>query len=112
MMRVLDGERVLVRMFVGEGDRWHHQPLYLALVERLRKEGFAGATVLRGISGFGARNVLHTTHLIDVAADLPVVLEVVETPEEVRRMEPIFDEMAPGALVTHEKVRVVRPGKR
>jgi len=72
-MRILDGEQVLVRIFIGESDRWHHRPLTDALLERLRKEGFAGATVFQGIAGFGARSVLHTTHLLRLSEDLPVV---------------------------------------
>jgi hypothetical protein len=80
-MRMLDGEQVLVRIFIGEGDKWHHQPLDIALLERLRKEGFAGATVLRGVAGFGARSVVHTTHILRLSEDLPIVLEVVDTEE-------------------------------
>jgi PII-like signaling protein len=109
-MRVLDGEMVLARIFLGEADQWHHQPLYLALVERLRGDGFAGATVLRGISGFGARSVLHTTHLLDLSEDLPIVVEVVDTDAHIQRLLQILDEMVPGGLVTLEKVRVVRYG--
>ena len=78
-MRILDGEQVLVRIFIGESDRWHHRPLTDALLERLRKEGFAGATVFQGIAGFGARSVLHTTHILRLSEDLPVVIEVVDT---------------------------------
>lgn len=108
-MRVLDGEQTLVRIFVGEGDQWHHQPLASALVERLRAEGFAGATVLRGVSGFGANSVIHTTNLVDLSADLPLLIEVVEDAEHVERLVAILDEMiAGGALVTMEKVRVLR----
>ncbi|TNF28656.1 MAG: DUF190 domain-containing protein [Deltaproteobacteria bacterium] len=107
-MRVLDGEQVLVRIFIGEGDRWHHQPLSLALVERLRREGFAGATVFHGVAGFGARSVLHTTHILRMSEDLPVVIEVVDTPERVERLTGILDEMDIEGLVTTEKVRVLR----
>jgi PII-like signaling protein len=91
-MRVLDGEQVLARIVVGESDRWHHQPLWTALLERLRREGFAGATVLRGIGGFGARSVLHTTLLERLSQELL----------------PLIDEMVPEGLVTMEKVRVVK----
>ena len=107
-MRVLEGEQTLVRIFIGESDRWHHQPLSTALVERLRREGFAGATVLRGLEGFGARSVLHTSHLLELSHDLPLVLEVVETEEHVQRLIPILDEMVADGLVTLEKVRVLK----
>ena len=109
-MRALDGEMVLARVLFGESDKWHHQPLYLALVERLRREGFAGATVLRGITGFGARSILHTTHLLDLSTDLPIVVEVVDSEEHIQRLLAILDEMDAGGLVTLEKVRVVRYG--
>jgi PII-like signaling protein len=107
-MRILEGEQWLVRIFVGESDRWHGQPLATALVERLRKEGFAGATVLRGLAGFGARSVVHTSHLLELSQDLPLVIEVVDTEEHVGRLEPILDEMVADGLVTLEKVRVLK----
>ena len=107
-MRVLEGEQWMVRIFVGESDRWHGRPLADALVERLRKEGFAGATVLRGLAGFGARSVMHTTHLLELSQDLPLVIEVVDTEEHVKKLEPILDEMVADGLVTLEKVRVLK----
>lgn len=113
-MRILDGEQILVRIFIGESDKWHHQPLYMALLERLRKEGFAGATVFHGVAGFGARSVLHTAHLLRLSEDLPVVIEVVDTDEKVDHLTEILDEMVPEGLVTMEKVRVLKyaPGNR
>lgn len=113
-MRTLDGEQLLVRIFLGESDRWHHRPLAEALVERLRAEGFAGATVFRGIAGFGARSVLHSTHLLRLSEDLPVLVEVVDTAERVDALTTILDEMVGEGLVTMEKVRVLRysAGKR
>jgi PII-like signaling protein len=108
-MRVLDGEQLLVRIFIGDSDKWHHQPLDRALIERLRKEGFAGTTVIRGIAGFGAASIIHTSHLVDLSADLPVLIEVVDDQEHVDRLLPILDEMITrGALVTIEKVRVLK----
>lgn len=110
-MRVLDGDRTLVRIFIGDSGKWHHTPLDRALVERLRREGFAGVTVLRGITGFGARNVVHTANLVDLSGDLPIVIEVVEDDEHTQKLLSILDEMLTGsALVTMEKVRVVRYG--
>jgi PII-like signaling protein len=111
-MRVLDGEQLRVRVFTGESDQWHHQPLHVALLERLRREGFAGATVFHGIAGFGARSVLHTTHLLRLSEDLPVVVEIVDTAEHVERLMPMLDEMVSEGLVTIEKVRVVKYGPR
>jgi PII-like signaling protein len=110
-MRVLEGERTLTRIFVGDSDKWHGKPLEVALVERLRKEGFAGATALRGIAGFGAASVVHTAHVLDLSADLPIIVEVVEDDEHTTKLLSILDEMLPGsALVTLEKVRVVKYG--
>jgi uncharacterized protein len=114
-VRVLDGEQALVRIFIGDSDKWHHQPLERALIERLRKEGFAGATVIRGVAGFGAASVIHTSHLVDLSADLPILIEVVDDQEHVDRLLPILDEMITrGALVTIETVRVVKyaPGEQ
>ena len=113
-MRSLDGEQVLVRIFIGESDKLHHQPLSTALVERLRREGFAGATVFRGVAGFGARSVLHTAHILRLSEDLPIVIEVVDSAERVARLTSILDEMVQEGLVTMEKVRVLKysPGSR
>jgi PII-like signaling protein len=107
-MRVLNGNSVLVRIFIGESDKWHHQPLHVALLERLRQEGFAGATVFHGIAGFGARSVLHTTHLLRLSEDLPVLIEVVDSEAHVERLTQILDEMVTEGLVTMEKVRVLK----
>ena len=107
-MRVLEGEQVLMRVFIGESDRYHHQPLYRALVELLRREKLSGATVLRGILGFGAQSHLHTTHLLRLSQDLPVVIEVVDSQENIDRVMPEIDQMVTGGLITLEKVRVVR----
>jgi len=111
-VRKLEGDRVLVRIFIGEGDKWHHQPLHVALLERLRREGFAGATVYRAVAGFGAHSVVHTAQILRLSEDLPVVIEVVDTDEEVERLEPILDEMVAEGLVTMEKVYVVKYAAR
>ena len=108
-MRILDGQKKLVRIFVGDSDKWHHKPLDRALIEQLRKEGFAGVTVLRGIEGFGARSIIHTAGILDLSADLPLVIEVVDDDEHVERLLEILDEMLQGGgLVTVENVRVVK----
>jgi PII-like signaling protein len=108
-MRVLDGDQFLVRIFVGESDRFHHTPLARALLERLRREGFAGATVMHGVAGFGASSVIHTASLVELSSDLPVVIEVIDDEAHVERLLPVLDEMVTGgALVTVERVRVVK----
>ena len=108
-MRVLDGTQSLVRIFLGESDRYRHVPLARALLERLRAEGFAGATVIHGAAGFGASSVIHTAGLIELSADLPVLVEVVDDEAHVERLLPILDEMLTGgALVTVERVRVLK----
>jgi len=107
-MRELDGEQMMVRVFLGEDDRWHGQFLHVALVERLRKEGIAGATVFRGVCGYGAHSVVHSTHLLGLSEDLPLVVEIVDTPEHIDRMLPIIDAMVSDGLVTVEKVRVIK----
>ncbi len=108
-MRVLDGEQLLARIFVGDDRKWHHRSLYGALLERLRREGFAGATVFHGVAGFGASSVIHTTNIVDLSADLPIVIEVVDDQEHMDKLIPILDEMVVGgALITMERVRVIK----
>jgi PII-like signaling protein len=105
-------ERVLMRIFVGEADRHGHHPLYAALVEVLRREGLAGATVLRGVSGFGAHSAFHTEKLLDLSADLPMVVEVIDAPEKIDAVLPRIEELMNGGLITLERVRVIRPPRR
>ncbi len=107
-MRVLEGRQVLMRIFIGEADRFGHQPLYRALVELLRQEKIAGATVLRGLIGFGAESHLHTTQLLRLSQDLPVVVEVVDSQERIDSIMPRIDEMVQDGLITMERVDVVR----
>ena len=107
-MRNFVGENLLIRIFIAEGDRFEHRPLYEALVEMLRKEGFAGATVLRGVSGFGAHSVYHSQKLLDLSADLPMIIEAVESEEKINAVMPRIDAMMSGGMVTMEKVRVIR----
>ncbi|MHB8420699.1 MAG: DUF190 domain-containing protein [Myxococcales bacterium] len=111
-MRVLDGEQSLVRIFIGESDQWKHEPLATALLARLRQEGFAGATVFHGVAGFGAHSVVHTSHILRLSEDLPVLIEMVDTQERVQALLPILDEMVQEGLVTVEKVRVLRYAAR
>lgn len=107
-MTKLIGEQVLMRIFIGESDRHGHRPLYEALVELLRSEGFAGATVLRGVCGFGANRVYHTQKLLDLSADLPLVVEVIDTQEKINAIMPRIDAMMGGGMITLEKTTVIR----
>ncbi|HEY4743559.1 MAG TPA: DUF190 domain-containing protein [Desulfuromonadaceae bacterium] len=107
-MTRLVGEQVLMRIFIGESDRHGHRPLHEALVELLRKEGFAGATVLRGVSGFGAHSVYHTQKLLDLSADLPLVIEAVDSQERIDSVMPAIDAMMGGGMITMEKATVIR----
>lgn len=107
-MKTLVEEQVLMRIFIDEGDRHGHQPLYEALVELLRSEGIAGATVLRGICGFGAHNVCHTQKLLDLSADLPLVIEVIDNREKLDAVMPLIDGLMQGGMITLEKATVIR----
>jgi PII-like signaling protein len=107
-MTKLVGEQVLMRIFIGESDRYGHKPLYEALVELFRKEGFAGATVLRGVCGFGAHSVYHTQKILDLSADLPLIVEVVESQCNIDAIMPRIDEMMGGGMITLEKATVIR----
>jgi len=106
------GERTLMRIFIGEGDRVEKgphkgKPLYMGLLLTFREMGFAGATVLRGIAGFGASARLHTDRVLRLSVDLPLVVEVVETEEKIQEIIPELDDLIGGGLVTLEKVRVL-----
>ena len=102
------GEQTLMRIFIGEGDKAGAQPLYHALVEMFRREKLAGVTVLRGIEGFGAKSHLHTTQLLRLSQDLPIVIEVVDSQENIERVLPQVDSMLHKGLITMEKVLVIR----
>lgn len=103
----LEGTGLLVRIYLGESDQWHGRPLYQAIVERPRERGLAGATVLRGIEGYGAKQHLHSTRILSLSQDLPILIEVVDTEEKVRAVLPELDEMLADGLMTLEKVEVI-----
>lgn len=107
-MTKLTGEQLLMRIFIGEGDRHGHKPLYEALVELLLSEGCAGATVLRGVCGYGASRVCHSQKLLDLSANLPLVVEVVDTQEKIDAVMPRIDGMMIGGMITLEKTTVIR----
>ena len=101
-------ESILLRIFLGEGDRFEHKPLYEAIVMRALEAKLAGATVLRGMMGFGKSSHVHTTKILRLADDLPVVIEIVDTEEKINAFLPVLSPMMTGGLVTMEKVRVAR----
>jgi PII-like signaling protein len=98
----------LLRVFIGESDRWQHQPLYEAIVLKARELGLAGATVLRGPMGFGASSRLHTAKILRLSMDLPVIVEIVDSEEKVNLLLPHLDKMVREGLVTIEEVRVLK----
>jgi PII-like signaling protein len=106
-MTKFTGEKVLMRIFTGESKKFGHIPLYEALVELFRREGLAGATVLRGVSGFGAHRVYHTHKILELSSDLPMVIEVVDSKEKIDAVMPKVDEMIESGLITLEKVNVI-----
>jgi len=104
----LDGEATRLTVYLGETDRWHHHPLYTEIVHRAHAAGLAGATVLRGVEGFGRSSRIHTTRILSLSEDLPVVVVIVDTDEKVRAFLPQLDELVPEGLVVLDRVEVVR----
>jgi hypothetical protein len=98
----------LLRIYIGESDRWHHKPLYEAIVLAAREAHLAGATVLRGPMGFGKSSRMHTSKILRLSVDLPLVIEIVDSEEKINNFLPALDQMVGGGLVTLEKVRVVQ----
>jgi PII-like signaling protein len=103
-------DAMLLRIFVGEDDRYNHQPLYEAIVMKARELHLAGATVLRGPVGFGHSSRLHTTKILRLSEDLPFVIEIVDSEDKINNFLPVLDTMMTSGLVTLEKVQVVQYG--
>ncbi len=103
----IDGPALLVRIYIGESDRWEGKPLYEAIVETLRSSGVAGATVLRGIEGYGRAARLHTAHVLRLSDDLPILIEVIDREDRLRAVLPQIDAMVDGGLITLEQVEVI-----
>ena len=101
-------DAVLLRIFIGESDRYGHRPLYEAIVLRARELQLAGATVLRGPMGFGKSSHLHTAKILRLSMDLPMVIEIVDSEEKVNAFLPVLDQMIGGGLVTLERAKVIR----
>jgi len=108
-----EGERTLMRIHVGESDRCHGKLLYQAILELIRKEGICGATVLRGVGGYGSSSRYHTDKILRLSQDLPIIIEVVEYTERIEKLLPSLDEMVDGGMITLEKAHVIlyRPKK-
>src|SRR5476649_2243842 len=100
-------DAVLLRIFIGEADRWQHKPLYEAIVCKARELHLGGATVLRGPMGFGRTSRLHTAKILNMSTDLPLVIEIVDSEANISAFLPVIDEMITGGLVTLEKVKVL-----
>ena len=102
----------LLRIFIGENDKLGQQPLYEAIVFEAKKQGLSGATVMRGIMGFGANSKVHTTKLFEISSDLPLIIEIVDTEEKIRAfsttVENLFEQTKSGGLITIEKAEVIR----
>ncbi len=104
----LEGEGVLLRIYIGEQDKWHHHSLYEAIVLKAREMELAGATVLRGPMGFGAHSRLHTAKILRLSEDLPVLIEIVDKEERINAFIPELDKMLGDGLVTLEKIHIIR----
>ncbi|KOU08368.1 hypothetical protein ADK87_06685 [Streptomyces sp. NRRL F-4711] len=107
-MTRLTGGALRLTVIVGENDIWHHRPLYAEIVHRAHAAGLAGASVFRGVEGFGASSLIHTSRLLSLSEDLPVAVVVVDTEERVRGFLPLLDELVTGGLVTLDPCEVVR----
>ena len=103
----IPNDAVLLRIFIGESDKWQHKPLYEAIVLAARESHLAGATVLRGQMGFGKASRLHTTKILRLSMDLPLIIEIVDSEEKINSFLPMLDTMIGGGLVTLEKVKVL-----
>jgi PII-like signaling protein len=103
----IEGKGQRLTVYVGEGDRWHGRSLFEAIILAAREAGLAGATALRGIEGFGAHSRLHTTHVLRLSEDLPVVIEIVDQADRINAFLPRLDEMIGDGLVTREEIEII-----
>jgi PII-like signaling protein len=104
----IEGQAKLLRIYIGEADKWHGQPLYMAILLKAREMGMAGGTVFRGIAGYGANSVIHTANILRLSEDLPVVIEIVDTDEKIRAFLPTLDEMVKEGLILLREVEVIK----
>ena len=103
----IEGAGELLRVFVGESDQWHGRPLHEVILLAAREQGLAGATVVRGLAGFGATSRIHTVKILRLSEDLPMVIEIVDQPEKIQAFLPTIDQMVSEGMVTLEKVNVL-----
>ena len=106
-MHGFKGERVLMRIHIGERDKYKGKPLYQEIVELLRRKHYAGATVIRAVMGFGASSRIHTDHILELSSDLPIIIECIETEDNIEAVLPELDEMIGGGLITLERAKVI-----
>jgi PII-like signaling protein len=104
----IEGQAKLLRIYIGETDRWHGQPLYMAILLKAREMGLAGGTVFRGIAGYGANSVIHTANILRLSEDLPVVIEIVDADEKVQAFLLVLDEMVKEGLILMREVEVIK----
>ena len=104
----LEGKAKMLRIHFGEDDKWHGQPLYQAIVERCRQIDIAGATVYRGIEGYGASTIIRKPHLFQLSSDLPILVQIIDTEENIQRLIPALDEMVAEGLIAMSDVEVIK----
>ena len=107
-----ESEALLLRIFIGESDKFNGKNLYHYLTEYLRENHYAGVTVLRGITGFGKASVIRSSDLLDISSDLPIVIEIADTAEKIVQLKKVFEEtnMIGSALITEEKIKIIKYG--
>jgi len=104
----LEGEGQLLRIYIGESDQWEGKPLHVAIVERVKTEGLAGCTVIRGIEGFGASSRIHTARILRLSEDLPILIEIADRTDRIQKIIPVLDKMVDEGLITLEKVHIIK----
>ncbi|WP_053960867.1 DUF190 domain-containing protein [Sulfobacillus thermosulfidooxidans] len=104
----LVGDGIRLRIMIGEDVHWHHKPLYHQIVLKARESGLAGATVIRALEGYGPNSRIHTANLLDLSEDSPVVVEIVDSKEDIDKFLPLLDEMVDAGLITLDPVQVVK----
>jgi PII-like signaling protein len=104
----ITGKGKILKIYIGETDKWNHQPLYHAIIKKLKKEGIAGATVLKGIEGFGLNSHIKSAHILQLSEDLPLIIEVVDKAEKIEKIIPDIKEMVDEGLITIEDVEVIK----
>ena len=104
----LEGKAKLLRLYFGEDDKWKGQPLYRAVIEKCRELDIAGATVFRGVEGYGASTLIHRAHLLSISRDTPIMVSVVDSEEKIRKLIPVLDEMVDEGLVAMSDVEVIK----